>query len=49
MALPAMMVDGHADQSFLAAFDTFLGELATRVAAGQIVSVTASEAGSLLG
>jgi hypothetical protein len=49
MALPAMMVDGHADQRSLAAFDTFLGELATRVAADQIVSVTASEAGSLLG
>lgn len=48
MALPAMMVNGRADPAVLAAFDTFLGELATRAAIGEIVSVTASQAGSLL-
>ncbi|MDG1410520.1 MAG: hypothetical protein P8L46_07500 [Acidimicrobiales bacterium] len=48
MALPAMMVDGRADPAVLAAFDTFLGELAIRAAIGEIVSVTASQAGSLL-
>jgi hypothetical protein len=49
MALPAMMVDGRADPAVLAAFDTFLGELAARAVAGEIVSITASGAGSLLG
>ena len=49
MALPAMMVDGHEDPAVLTAFDTFLGKLATRAAAGEIVSITASGAGSLLG
>ncbi|MDG2303976.1 MAG: hypothetical protein P8R42_04850 [Candidatus Binatia bacterium] len=48
MALPAMMDDGAADEAFLAEFETFLGRLATRVAANEIVSMTASEAGSLL-
>jgi len=48
MALPAMMVDGRTDPAVLAAFDTFLGELAARAATGEIVSVTATEAGSLL-
>ncbi len=48
MALPAMMTDGAADATFLAAFDDFLGTLETELARGAIESFTASEAAARL-